>query len=140
MIFFFAGKEGSGNCKMLMDCFSDLCHEFGIPLASDKSVGPVTMLTFLGLDIDTENMLIKIPQSKLDALVQMLEQFLTGKKITLKDLQSLVGSLSFFGKAISSSRAFNRRFYDLMAHAKKPHHFIKLRAEVKEDMRMWFCF
>jgi len=138
--FFFAGKEGSGNCKKLMDCFSDTCHEFGIPLASDKSVGSVTMLTFLGLDIDTENMLIKIPQSKLDALVQMLEQFLTGKKITLKDLQSLVGSLSFFGKAISSSRAFNRRFYDLMAHAKKPHHFIKLRAEVKEDMRMWLCF
>lgn len=125
---------------MLMDCFSGTCHEFGIPLASDKSVGPVTMLTFLGLDIDTENMLIKIPQSKLDALVQMLEQFLTGKKITLKDLQSFVGSLSFFGKAISSSRAFNRRFYDHMAHAKKPHHFIKLRAEVKEDMRMWFCF
>ena len=96
MIFFFVGKEGSGNCKKLMDCFSDLCHEFGIPLASDKSVGPVTMLTFLGLDIDTENMLIKIPQSKLDALVQMLEQFLTGKNITFKDLQSLVGSLSFF--------------------------------------------
>jgi len=27
-----------------------------------------------------------------------------------------------------------------MAHAKKPHHFIKLKAEVKEDMRMWLCF
>ena len=47
---------------------------------------------------------------------------------------------NFFGKAIRSARAFNRRFYDLTMKAKKPHHFIKLNAETKADMHMWLYF
>lgn len=138
--FIFAGKERSNHCKELMNCFSDTCMELGIPIAEDKSVGPVTVLTFLGLEINTDEMLIKIPQNKLDALKEMLEKFLFLKRVTLKDLQSLVGSLNFFGKAIRCARAFNRRFYDLTKHAKKPHHFIKLNEETKEDIRMWLTF
>ena len=42
--------------------------------------------------------------------------------------------LVLFSKAVRSARAFNRRFYDLTVKAKKPHHFIKLNSEVKEDM------
>lgn len=138
--FIFAGREHSGHCNKLMNCFSSTCTELGIPLADDKSVGPVTVLTFLGLEIDSEEMLIKIPQNKLDSLIETLEGFLEKNRITLKELQSLVGSLNFFGKAIRSSRAFNRRFYDLTMHANKPHHYIKLNNETKEDLRMWLRF
>ena len=31
-------------------------------------------------------------------------------------------------------------FYDLTVKAKKPHHFIKLNSEVKEDMKVWLSF
>lgn len=123
-----------------MGVFSDICKELGVPLAEDKSIGPVTVLTFLGLEINTEEMLIKIPQNKLDALVETLENISRRNSITLRDLQSLVGSLNFFGKAIRSSRAFNRRFYDLTVRANKPHHFIKLNNEAKADIRMWLLF
>lgn len=138
--FFFAGQEHSGNCEKLMGVFSDICKELGVPLAEDKSIGPVTVLTFLGLEINTEEMLIKIPQNKLDALVETLENISRRNRIALRDLQSLVGSLNFFGKAIRSSRAFNRRFYDLTVRANKPHHFIKLNNEAKADIRMWLLF
>lgn len=123
-----------------MGVFSDICKELGVPLAEDISIGPVTVLTFLGLEINTEEMLIKIPQNKLDALVETLENISRRNSITLRDLQSLVGSLNFFGKAIRSSRAFNRRFYDLTVRANKPHHFIKLNNEAKADIRMWLLF
>jgi hypothetical protein len=59
----------------------------------------------------------------MNALVAELKKFSKENKITLKDLQSLVGSLNFFSKAVRSARAFNRRFYDLTVKAKKPHHF-----------------
>jgi hypothetical protein len=57
-------------------------------------------------------MMVRIPQSKMNALVAELKKFSKENKITLKDLQSLVGSLNFFSKAVRSARAFNRCFYD----------------------------
>ena len=133
--FFFTGQKHSNHCKILMNCFLYICHELGIPIA-----GPVTNLIFLGLELDTLEMCIKIPVKKLDSLIADLKYFLNQNQITLKNLQSLVGSLNFFSKAVRSARAFNRRFYDLMSRAKKPHHFIKLNTETKEDMRMWLYF
>lgn len=138
--FIFVGKERTNQCKKLMGAFSSLCKDLGIPIAENKSVGPVTVLTFLGLEIDTEEMVIRVPKEKCDLLVSELEYYLKQDRITLKKLQSLVGSLNFFGKAIRCARAFNRRFYDLTTHVKRPHHFIKLNLEVKEDIEVWLQF
>lgn len=46
--FIFAGACGSSNCALLMDVFKNIYQELGIPLADNKSVGPTTLLTFLG--------------------------------------------------------------------------------------------
>ena len=78
--------------------------------------------------------MIKIPQNKLVELVQKLKYLLGQKCTTLRELQSVIESLIifFFRKAIRSSRAFNRRFYDLAIHARKLHHFVKLNNETKD--------
>ena len=47
--FIFAGRNQTGDCKKLMDTFHEICNEFGIPLAENKTRGPVTCLVFLGL-------------------------------------------------------------------------------------------
>lgn len=138
--FIFAGEEHTKSCQKLMDCFLEICRTLSVPIAPEKLIGPVKVLTFLGLVIDTEEMLIKIPEEKVKALIAELEHYLKQERITLKNLQSLVGSLNFFSRAIPSARAFNRRFYDLTVKAKKPYHFIKISLEVKEDMRIWLYF
>ena len=51
-------------------------------------------------------MIVRIPQSKMNALVAELKIFSKENKITLKDLQSLVGSLNFFSKAERSTDVF----------------------------------
>ena len=134
--FIFAGQENSERSKTLMNYFLSISHELGIPIADEKSAGPVTVWK----SIRMMDMAIRIPQEKLEVLKADLIFYSKQKRITLKNLQSLVGSLNFFGKAIRSARAFNRRFYDLTMKAKKPHHFIKLNAETKADMHMWLYF
>ena len=57
----------------------------GVPIADEKSVDPVHVLTFLGLEIDTDEMMVRIPQSKMNALVAELKKFSKENKITLKD-------------------------------------------------------
>jgi hypothetical protein len=37
---------------------------WGVPLADDKTVEPTKVLVFLGIEIDTINMVMKLPQEK----------------------------------------------------------------------------
>lgn len=138
--YIFAGKRFTNQCQQLMLCFTETCQELGVPLAENKAEGPVTVMTFLGLEINTEKMLIKIPPKKITELSTLLEQFLVRKKITLKELQSLTGVLMFFCKAIRAGRAFIRRFYDAMCGVKKLHHYIRVNSGMLEDMKMWQSF
>ena len=97
-------------------------------------------MTFLGLGIDTLNNTIFIPESKALELKHKLVSLLSKNKTTLKDLQSLCGSLAFFAKALPGSRAFNRRFYNATLGIKKSHHFIRVSHDMKEDASVWLQF
>ena len=61
-------------------------------------------------------------------------------KVTLRELQSLIGLLNFATSVITPGTAFLRRFYHLTQGVTSPHHFIRLRSEVKADLRVWLTF
>jgi hypothetical protein len=63
--FIFAGSESNNNCKILIDTFMNISSKLGVPISENKTVWPTTFLTFLGLDIDTLLMVVKIPADKL---------------------------------------------------------------------------
>jgi hypothetical protein len=138
--FLFAGRADSSECTNLMSNFSSLCQELGVPLAVEKTIGPSCVITFLGLEIDTLEIVIKIPPPKLSEVQQKLIETLNKKKITLKDLQSLTGLLNVCALAIPAVRAFNRRFCDAMQGVCKPNHFIRVSVGMKDDIRMWLSF
>ena len=138
--FLVAGRANTSDCVALMDCYISLCSEIGVPLANEKTIGPTTVLTFLGLQIDTNKMIVQIPDEKLNKLRIALIETLQKTKVTLKELQSLTGLLSFCSKAIPSARAFNRRFYDAMIRLRKHYHRIRVNLEMKSDIRVWLQF
>lgn len=43
-------------------------ERFGIPLAPDKTEGPTTVISFLGIMVDSEVMACRLPEDKLRAL------------------------------------------------------------------------
>lgn len=136
--FIFAGSTFE-ICDLLMSSFKNTCDEFCIPLAEEKTEGPKTVLTFLGIVIDTDKMVIRIPNEKIIVLENLLQVMLRKTKTTLREFQSLVhvGTLNFCAKAIPSARAFNRRFCDAMCGIKHPGHFIRLTLGMKSDLRVW---
>ena len=137
--FFFAGKNDT-ECLSLMSEFKNMCKQLGVPIADEKTEGPVTLMEYLGLSIDTETLTVKIPKEKINELLSKINQAAFSKKITLKQLQSLCGSLAFCSRALPSGRAFSRRLYLATAKAKKPHHFIRITKDVYEDLMMWKLF
>jgi len=138
--FIFMGAGHSNDCTLLMSTFKEVCQELGVPLAEKKTMGPCTLLPFLGFLIDTEELRILIPPEKLEKLKSLLNTLLLKKKACLRELESVTGLMSFCSRAIPSSRAFIRRFYDLLGSGYKPHHKIKITAEVKADIAMWLQF
>ncbi|VDI02733.1 Hypothetical predicted protein [Mytilus galloprovincialis] len=85
-------------------------------------------------------MLIQIPEDKVLELKSKIKWVLGRKKITLRDLQSLCGSLAFCAKALPAGRAFSRRIYLASSHAKKPHHYVRITEGMYQDLLVWELF
>ena len=65
----------------------DVCDELGVPIAENKTVGPLKIITFLGFIIDTVLMMVRISEEKLKKLRNLLQPLLYKKKVSLKDLR-----------------------------------------------------
>ena len=70
----------------------------------------------------------------------LLKILIDRKNVKKRELESLVGKLIFFSKAVRGSRAFNRRFYDAMILVAIPHYKVRVSSAVREDMHMWLQF
>ncbi len=82
--FFTAGQAGSGDCQQNLESILATCEQLGIPLAQHKIEGPVTVITFLGIEIDTDHMLLRLPTEKLYRL-QLLVASWTSRKAATKE-------------------------------------------------------
>ncbi|MDY6841666.1 MAG: reverse transcriptase domain-containing protein [Pseudomonadota bacterium] len=138
----FCGGGASGvEAQRILASILKTFEELGVPVAPEKVEGPSTSIKFLGLIVDTIAMEVRLPEDKLSALQAVIASFLNGKnKSTLKELQSLIGSLNFACRAVIPGRAFCRRLIDATRGARKPQHRIRITEAMREDLRVWDSF
>lgn len=72
-------------------------------------------ITFLGIDIDTVGQTSHLPEAKLLDLRSQLNYFMQQHKVTLWELQQLVGHLNFVCKLVALGRVFLRKWL-FLAH------------------------
>ena len=77
--------HSAGKCEHDLMAFIDLCHQIGVPLAPDKTVGPSSSITFLGIILDAVRMEARLPDDKLFKARALLLEFTHKQKVTLKD-------------------------------------------------------
>ena len=112
-------------------------HYLDIPIAEDKLVGPDTQLPYLGIEINTLDFTVSIPEEKINDLMEQMPWWCGRRTCTLRELQSLNGKLNFFSKAIRPGRVFTRRLIDLTTTVKKPTHHVTINKEAREDIHWW---
>lgn len=78
-----------------MDTFSKVCTKLNIPVADEKIEGPSTIIEYLGLTTDTERMIVRFPDDKILDLRNKIEYIISSKKVILRNLQSIAGSLRY---------------------------------------------
>ena len=138
--FLFIGPPNNNQCKFSLKSFQFVCKDIGVPLKEEKTVSPCTCIIFLGIEIDSILMEARLPQEKLSKICGALESMIGKSKVTLRDLQSLLGLLNFATAVVRPGRAFLRRLFDLTRGIQKPHHRRRLTAEAKADLLAWYQF
>ena len=118
------------QCSRELALFLELCSYLGIPMAPDKTVGPSTVLSFAGIELDTVHSEARLPRDKIMRFASLLSDYLKRKKVTLRELQSLIGLLNFACSVVLPGRAFLRRLIDLTIGIARPQHFIRLTRAV----------
>ena len=136
------GPPGSQECRVNLDRILAVCAELGVPLALDKLEGPTTKLTFLGIEIDTEAGVLRLPEEKLLRLKSLLAQWSPRRSCRRQQLESLIGTLHHACRVVKPGRAFMRQMIDLLRapSATRPHHHIRLNREFRADIRWWETF
>ena len=128
------------KCQDDLTRFLRLCHNLGVPIAHEKTMGPFWCLQFVGITLDTLKMEARLPQDKIDKCRHLLVSFLSRRSAMLRDFQSLIGFLNFACSVKVPGRAFLRRLIDLTKCITKPHHHIKLTKAIKADLQTWLTF
>ena len=103
-------------------------------MSPDKTIGPSNVSSFAGIKLDTVRSEARLAGDKVLRCVSLLSDYLKRKKVTLRELQSLIGLLNFACSVVLPGRAFLRRLIDLTIGITRPQHFIRLTRVVKSDM------
>ena len=125
-------------CDAQIRVFLDVCKKINFPVALEKTYWISTILTFLGMLLDTDRQLICIPMDKLTKAINWVDFFLNkkNKKATVHEFQKLCGILNFLCRSIVPGRAFLRRLYQVNNKLKQ-HHHVKITEENRLDLKVW---
>ncbi|KAM4770950.1 uncharacterized protein WCC33_002735 [Rhinophrynus dorsalis] len=138
--FLLIGEPGSGRCLGLLRELLALLGDLGVPVAEDKTVWPCTRLSFLGIEIDTEEEKCRLPRDKVVKARQLVRQAREAKKLELGKVQELLGVLNFACRVIPMGRVFNRRLERATAGVSKRHFKVRLTRHLRADLEVWDRF
>ena len=138
--FIFFGLPNAGQCNTALWSLLALANSLNIPVRHGKTVLSCIMVSLHGIEIDTELMQMRLPLDKLlDARANINSSY-QRKKVTFRDLQSLIGTLNFACKVIVPGRTFLRRLINLTVGVANPNHLIRLTVEARLDLAAWNFF
>lgn len=107
------GTAGSSECHVNAEIMHDVCETLGLPVEPEKDEGPASTITFLGIEIDSMAMEVRLPKEKLARLRSDRSTWRGRKACKKRDLLSLVGTLSHACRSVRAGRSFLRRLIDL---------------------------
>ena len=98
--FISAGLADSAQCARNLSTALTVCSQLGLPLHPDKRVGPASVLTMLGIELDSVAQVARLPAEKLVALKQLIPSWLPRKWCNRQELELLIGHLHHAAKVV----------------------------------------
>ena len=137
--FLIVGKTKAESQQGLLPLIR-LPHSLGFNVSWKKVVSPCQRVTFLGIELDSTTMSLRLPSDKLDRLNSLIASFSAKASASKRQLQSLAGSLNFACHVVHGGRTFLRRVIDCINKLKRPSHHTRLSSQFRADILWWKNF
>ena len=105
-----------------------------VPIEQSKLEGPDTCLTFLGIEIDTDQLQLRLKHKKLVDLKALLAAYMGHISIPMKEVERLTGLLQFACKVVRPGRPFLHRLYALQKVGSHPRHLVRLNKSSSQGL------
>ena len=125
-------QEAEKNLQM----FEQLTEQLGLKLAPDKTVRPTTCIVWLGYEINTVDMTVKIPAEKLQEVIKEIEEVDKMATISTKQIQRLTGKLFHIATCLPPARRFLARVLALLRRTRYVNP-IPISEDTRKDLN-WF--
>jgi hypothetical protein len=144
--FLFIAAPGHGAlAQEQRAAFQRMCAELGVPLADEKTLGPVQELSFLGVELDTDRMECRLTAKRVEKLRSRLQDWVSqgsDLRVTCDELMSMVGKLEFATIVVRAGTAFLRRLRAIMMSMKNQRaggssEKRRLSNEARIEVRWW---
>jgi hypothetical protein len=119
---------------------SCIFHRLNIPLSEKKTEGPVTVVEYLGIILDTINMEARLPPNKVKRIIDFLQSIVHCKTCTKLQLLQLLGHLNFASRVILPGRSFVSYLITLSTTVQHLHHHVTLNLQCRLDIEFWLRF
>jgi Reverse transcriptase (RNA-dependent DNA polymerase) len=138
----FLAAEQKDECKSRLGRTKQARAELGIPEAHDKTEGPTTCITFLGIQIDSREMTVSLDLARLTAIRLLLHEWEARTTCSLRQLQSTIGTLSWAAQVVRHGRTFLQHMRDtatLHQNTRRPNDTaaILITEDIGDDLRWW---
>jgi hypothetical protein len=132
-------------CKEQLDGVSDIFSKLGMIIATEKTIEPTTRLVYLGITIDSNEMSISLGPDKIATIIELLDQWMDCDTCSMKQLQSVIGTLQWAANVVTHGRTFIQRLRDLEhEYVEIENHTdesaITINDESREDAEWWRTF
>ena len=97
-------------------------------------------MVYLGIEIDSVEQTISIPEGKYTEIMDLLPQWVNKRTCTKQQLLSLIRKLSFVSKVVRPGRIFLQRFINLSMTVRELHQHVTLTKSIQEDIKWWLDF
>ena len=111
-----------------------------VPLAKDKCQGPCTCLAYLGFELDSILMQVRLPAQTLAQLIALLESWEGKKACTKHELDSLIGNLQHVTAVVGPGCSFLWRMIQLAKRVVNPKEVLRLNVAFRNALAWWGLF
>ena len=134
------GPPGSNTCAHNLEVMLSTCVELGVPTAPGKCAGPASSLVFLGFELDTEALVVRLPTSKLEQTQRLVREWLHKRACKKRELESLLGHLQHAATVVRPGRTFVRRLIELLSVVQSRDRWVRINGTVRSDLIWWDSF
>ena len=125
------------QCRESMSSLIALLRRLGFAINWNKVEDPCQIITFLDIQLNSNDLTLSLPQPKLQELICLLADFKSKKRASKKQFQSLAGKLNWACRVVQGGRVYLRRVLNLMNTLSLSHHKARLNDSFLKDIEWW---